>query len=254
MIRNRLAFAIRVRRKIDFVGLRRRFLQLLHNFFFARRHHQLRLKRPLLQLHAKLVLGQIHDVPHRSPHFESLAQILFDRLRLGRRLHDHQCFARCCHSLTQFPLSTFHRCLCDSPHSRLLSLSTLTVTRQPAFRSAPRSMLRVARPCARRLEKRPQVLHPTTEYHCISTAGAFFSRAASRYLQCKNPSRLVNRRKSSQHFQSIDLERKPTTVAEPGLRQLLANLPVIRKISSRAPLASCPMTRSPIPVLHIVRT
>ncbi len=90
VVRNRLAFAVRVRRKIDLVGLGRRFLQLLNHLLFARRHDQLRLKGPLLQLHAELVLGQVHDVPDRGAHIESLAQIFFDRLRLGRRLDDHQ--------------------------------------------------------------------------------------------------------------------------------------------------------------------
>jgi hypothetical protein len=90
MIRNRLAFAVRVGRKINLVGLGARLLQLLNHFLLARRHDQLRLKGALLQLHAKFVLGQVHDVAHRGAHIESLAQIFFDRLRLGRRFHDHQ--------------------------------------------------------------------------------------------------------------------------------------------------------------------
>ncbi len=62
MIRNGLAFAVRVGRQIDLVGLRRCFLQLLDNLLFARRHDQLRLKGPLLQLHAQLFFGQVHNV------------------------------------------------------------------------------------------------------------------------------------------------------------------------------------------------
>ncbi len=96
VIRNRLTFAIRVGSKINFVSLRCEFLQLLNHLLLAGRHNQFRNKRPILQLYAEFVLGQIHDVPNRGPYLEPLAQILFDCLRLRRRLDNHQCFARCC--------------------------------------------------------------------------------------------------------------------------------------------------------------
>jgi hypothetical protein len=63
MVRDRLAFAVRVRRQVDFVCLGGQLLQLVNHLLLARRHDQLRLKGPILQFHAKVVLRQVHDVP-----------------------------------------------------------------------------------------------------------------------------------------------------------------------------------------------
>ena len=90
VIGNRLALAVRVGRQIDRVGLRAQLLQLLDDLFLAGRDDQLRHKRPLLQLHANIVLGQVHDVPYGCPHVKALAKILLDRLRLGGGLDDYQ--------------------------------------------------------------------------------------------------------------------------------------------------------------------
>ena len=53
MVGDRLTFAVRVRREVDFVRLHRQLLQLIDNFFLARRYHKLRLKGALRQLHAE---------------------------------------------------------------------------------------------------------------------------------------------------------------------------------------------------------
>ena len=90
VVRNRLALAVRIGRKIDFVSPGRGLLQLRDDFLFARRHNQRRLEGAILQLHAQFVLGQVHDVPHRGQHFETRAKILLNRLGLGGRLDDHQ--------------------------------------------------------------------------------------------------------------------------------------------------------------------
>ena len=90
VIGNGFAFAVRVRREKYFVGLGRGLLQLRNNFFLARRHDQRRLEGAMLKLHADVVFGQVHNVPDRSQHLEALAQIFFNRLRLGRRLDDNQ--------------------------------------------------------------------------------------------------------------------------------------------------------------------
>jgi hypothetical protein len=88
--RNGLSFAVRVRRKVDHVRLRRQLLQLLHDLFLARRHNQRRLKRPILQLHANIILRQVHDVANRGLHHVIVPEIFSDRLRLCRRLYDHK--------------------------------------------------------------------------------------------------------------------------------------------------------------------
>ena len=91
-----LAFAVRVRREINFVCLEGHLLELIDDFFLARRDDQLGLEGPLLKLHADVVFGQVHNVADGGAHIEPLAQILFDCLRLGWRLDDDQCFG-CCH-------------------------------------------------------------------------------------------------------------------------------------------------------------
>ena len=85
-----LPFAIRVRREVDHVCLRRQLLQPLYNLLFSGRHNQRRLKRPILQLHSDIVLRQVHDVANRSLHHVVVPEIFSDRLRLCRRFHDHK--------------------------------------------------------------------------------------------------------------------------------------------------------------------
>jgi hypothetical protein len=72
VIRDRLAFAIRVRRQKDFIRTGSRPLQLRYDLLLARRHNQRRYKCAILQLHANVVLGQIHDVPDRREDLEAL--------------------------------------------------------------------------------------------------------------------------------------------------------------------------------------
>ena len=45
---------------------------------------------PGIDVHAELALGQIADVSHRRDDLEVAPQVFVDRLRLGRRLDDHQ--------------------------------------------------------------------------------------------------------------------------------------------------------------------
>ncbi len=90
MVGNRLALAVRVRRQKDRVRLGRCPLQLRHNLFLARRHDERRLKSPLLQLHANLVFGQVHDVTHRGQNLKARAKIFLNRLGFGGRLDDDQ--------------------------------------------------------------------------------------------------------------------------------------------------------------------
>ena len=71
------------RRQKNLIRLGGQLLQLVHNLFLARRHHQLRHKCPVHQLHANFVLRQVHDVPNRRAHLKALAQILLDRLALA---------------------------------------------------------------------------------------------------------------------------------------------------------------------------
>ncbi len=88
--RNRLPFAIRIRRQKHRVRLGRQLFQPVHNLLLARRHNQRRLKRPVLQLHANVVLRQVHDVANRGLHHVIAAQVLINRLRLRGRLDNHQ--------------------------------------------------------------------------------------------------------------------------------------------------------------------
>ena len=43
-----------------------------------------------LDVDAELALGQVADVPHRRDDLEVAAEVFVDRLRLRRRLDDHQ--------------------------------------------------------------------------------------------------------------------------------------------------------------------
>ena len=56
------AFAVRVRRQEDFVCLGGQLLELVDDFFFAGRDHQLGLERAMLEFDANVVLRQVHDV------------------------------------------------------------------------------------------------------------------------------------------------------------------------------------------------
>jgi hypothetical protein len=90
MVCDRLALAVRVRRQKDLIGLGRRPLQLRDDFLLARRNNQRRLKCAAFQFNTNVVFRQVHDVAHRGQHLKALAQILLNRLRLGRGLDDHQ--------------------------------------------------------------------------------------------------------------------------------------------------------------------
>jgi hypothetical protein len=46
---------------------------LIDDLFFAGRNNQFRYKCTILQLHANVVLGQIHDVPNRRADLKALA-------------------------------------------------------------------------------------------------------------------------------------------------------------------------------------
>ena len=56
------AFAVRVRRQEDFVCLGGQLLELVDDFLFAGRDHQLGLERAMLEFDANVVLRQVHDV------------------------------------------------------------------------------------------------------------------------------------------------------------------------------------------------
>jgi hypothetical protein len=86
---DRLALAIRVGRDIDGIRVMRRFLDLGQRLFLARYRDVFGLEA-LLDVDAQLFLGQVTDVADGRLHAIAAAQVLADRLRLVRRLHDHE--------------------------------------------------------------------------------------------------------------------------------------------------------------------
>ena len=89
VLRDRLALAIRVGRDQDFAAVLRRALDLGDRLFLAGDRHELG-REALLDVDAELLLGQVHDVTDRRAHAVAAAEVLADRLRLGRRLDDDE--------------------------------------------------------------------------------------------------------------------------------------------------------------------
>ena len=86
---NGLAFAVRIARQIDGIGGGGGFLQLRHNARFVRIDFIGRLK-PVRDINAQHLLGQVHDVPVGGLDRVIAAQIFVDRLRFCGRFDDDQ--------------------------------------------------------------------------------------------------------------------------------------------------------------------
>ena len=84
-----LAFAVRVGREIDDGGLLAGGLQFVNQFLLFLDRDVLR-RKAVFDIHAKLTLGQVTQMPHRGGHAIIAAQIFFNGFCLGRRFHNHQ--------------------------------------------------------------------------------------------------------------------------------------------------------------------
>ena len=85
---NRFAFAVRIRRQINRVHAHSQLLQLGDDFFFTGNDYVLGLEI-VINIDTQSALGQIFNVPERGLDRIAFAQILFNCLRLGRRLNDY---------------------------------------------------------------------------------------------------------------------------------------------------------------------
>ena len=72
-----------------FLAVLRRALQLGDRLFLAGNRHEVR-REAVLDVDAELLLGQVHDVADRRANAIAAAEVLADRLRLGRRLDDDE--------------------------------------------------------------------------------------------------------------------------------------------------------------------
>src|SRR5690606_12983923 len=86
---NRLAFAVEVGCQVDFLGLCRGFLKLLHQLALVVGHAVARLE-VVLDVNRELRLEQVTHVPDRSPDLVALAQVVFNGARLRRGLDNHE--------------------------------------------------------------------------------------------------------------------------------------------------------------------
>ena len=86
---DRLALAIRVGGDQHFLAVLRRALQLGDRLFLAGDRNEVG-REAVLDVDAELLLGQIHDVADRGANAVAAAEVLADRLRLGRRLDDDE--------------------------------------------------------------------------------------------------------------------------------------------------------------------
>src|SRR6185503_4467423 len=87
---DRLALAIGVGRDVDDLSDLGRFLQLLDDLDAGCEHLVDRLES-VVHIDAQLALRQVADVAHRCDDLVVASQIFVNRLRLRRRLDDHQC-------------------------------------------------------------------------------------------------------------------------------------------------------------------
>jgi hypothetical protein len=87
--RDGLSFAIGVGGDEHFTRILRRALELGDRLLLAGNRHELGLEA-MLDVDAELLLREVHDVADGGAHPIAAAEILADRLRLGRRLDDHQ--------------------------------------------------------------------------------------------------------------------------------------------------------------------
>ena len=89
VLRDRLALAIRVGGDQHFLAVLRRALQLGDRLFLPGNRNEVG-REAVVDVDAQLLLGQIHDVPDRRANAVAAAEVLPDRLRLGRRLDDDE--------------------------------------------------------------------------------------------------------------------------------------------------------------------
>ena len=85
-------FAVRVCGQVDGVRLAGGSLQFVDDVLLRRDDDVVRLE-VLLDVHAQVLLRQVHDVPHRGLHRVAGAEIFIDGFRLGRRFHDDERFS-----------------------------------------------------------------------------------------------------------------------------------------------------------------
>ena len=85
-------FAVRVCGQVDGVRLAGRSLQLVDDVLLGRDDDVVGLE-VLLDVDAEVLLGQVHDVPHRGLHRVAGPEVLVDGFRLGRRFHDDERFS-----------------------------------------------------------------------------------------------------------------------------------------------------------------
>ena len=95
MPRDRLSFAVGIRREVDLVARLRGLAQLVDDLFLVRRNLVARRKRPCARLRGvrrdldrQPLLRQVAYMPHRGLHREVPAKVLADRLRLRGRFDD----------------------------------------------------------------------------------------------------------------------------------------------------------------------
>src|SRR5690606_13457134 len=88
-VRDRLAFAVRVRRQKHGFGVLRLAPQILDDLALAAYRDVFGRESPR-DIDAQLALRQVTDVADRRPDPESRAQVLADRPRLRRRFDDHE--------------------------------------------------------------------------------------------------------------------------------------------------------------------
>ena len=89
---NRLAFAVGVGRQVDGVRLAGGSLQGLDDFLLGRNCDVVGLE-VLVDIHAQVFLGQVHDMPHGGLHGIAGPKIFIDGFGLSRRLDDDERFS-----------------------------------------------------------------------------------------------------------------------------------------------------------------
>jgi hypothetical protein len=97
--RDRLAFPIGVGGEQHLIDLLRGGFELLEDLLLAL-DDRVRLREVVADVHGLRPLGQILEVALGGEHVEPRPEVLLDRLRLGRRLHDDECLGH--HHLLTF--------------------------------------------------------------------------------------------------------------------------------------------------------